>query len=931
MIRMLWFLVCICSGLKLKAQQGAAKESKPAIDTGVLGKWPFITGTKVSTYGRFVGYWIMHPASHEKDLVLQDSSMKWKCEFKNALDFVFSDDEREVVIYRGDSLYFIALGKRKESRSFEVKSMQSPGRGDGEWLGYEEKKGAGELVLVNLLSGLESRLGKVLRYGFDPAGKCLLVLRESPNNTDGEQLYYRNLSDQTEHRIWEANGSEKLGRWWFSKTGRLLGFIVMTQSEGRFMKKLWAYLPGADRAELSVAEGDPRLGDGASIGDDLTFSGDGRWLFFSAQVRRKVIATEIPSDDAVMVDVWGYKDLVIQPEQMVREGLDRSGAEVGRVHYDISMLMGAVKLDGKILRIVTQGAERLETAAEDVTSDEVVISEQDSTARNPLGGIYSFLKTYWLMSLVDGCRQYIQKDALELGAFTFSPDGQWLVFFDAKKEQFISYEVKTGRLRDITGKLPVPVTVFRDGEVTYFPAISSAGGWWEREGRQRVLIYDRYDLWGLDPANRLPPINISKSYGKQNGVGLRLMGAGAPWAKRLYSNGDTLMFVGFNPKTKYNGFVRVVLGNSNRPEELTMGPYLYCRLDYQNPPVRAAHVDYWVLSRQTASEAPNYFLTSDWRHLRPLSHLQPQKDYNWLTSELVEWRQLDGTTDQGILYKPENFDPGKRYPVIIHYYHQLSDRLYEFLPPNFMMGSIDIPWMVSHGYLVLTPDIHYQTASVSGKVAGWWAYNAVVSAAKYLSNLSYVDPRRLGLQGFSFGGLETNYIITHSSLFAAAAEVSGPTDMINSYLSLTFGRSSSPIEHDDIQDFIETGSPRMGATLWQRPELYLESSAVLGAGRVTTPLLMVHNKKDQIVPWRQGVEMYLALRRLGKRAWLLQYDEGAHGIYGKATRDYTIRLTQFFNHYLKGEDPPKWMTQGIPARLKGIVTGYELDRSGKAP
>jgi dipeptidyl aminopeptidase/acylaminoacyl peptidase len=120
--------------------------------------------------------------------------------------------------------------------------------------------------------------------------------------------------------------------------------------------------------------------------------------------------------------------------------------------------------------------------------------------------------------------------------------------------------------------------------------------------------------------------------------------------------------------------------------------------------------------------------------------------------------------------------------------------------------------------------------------------------------------------------------------------------------------------------------------LWQRPDRYIEESSVLRADRVTTPLLMMHNKGDEAVPLQQGVEFFTALRRLGKKVWMLQYDKGGHGVTDPDdAKDYTIRLTQFFDHYLKGAPAPKWMTEGVPARLKGIESGLELDASGREP
>lgn len=258
----------------------------------------------------------------------------------------------------------------------------------------------------------------------------------------------------------------------------------------------------------------------------------------------------------------------------------------------------------------------------------------------------------------------------------------------------------------------------------------------------------------------------------------------------------------------------------------------------------------------------------------------------------------------------------------------MSHRLHQFPYPHFTGDNINIPWFVSNGYLVFTPDIYYSVFTKKNKkLTGESAYNSIVSAAQYLSKLPFVDARKMALQGHSFGGLQTNYLITRTPMFAAAAEFAGTSDPVSSFLTLV--AFLGPIEHLDKLSFTGT---MCRATPWERPDLYSKGSAVLNAEKVSTPLLITHNIRDNQIEWRQGVEMYMALRRLAKKAWLLQYDEETHVLLGERNKtDYTIRLTQFFDHYLKDAPPPKWMTEGVPASMKGIEPGYELDKSGKKP
>jgi dipeptidyl aminopeptidase/acylaminoacyl peptidase len=324
-------------------------------------------------------------------------------------------------------------------------------------------------------------------------------------------------------------------------------------------------------------------------------------------------------------------------------------------------------------------------------------------------------------------------------------------------------------------------------------------------------------------------------------------------------------------------------------------------------PLKATAAACWLVKRESVREAPNYFLTTDFRRFEPMTALIPQKDYNWLSAELVDYRLPDGLTGQGILYKPEDFDPAKKYPVLLNIYERYSHRLYEFPPPGLCRDNINIPWFVSRGYLVFTPDIQYLPANVSNKTIGDWAAGAVIAAVMRLKQMSFVDAHRLGIQGHSLGAEETNDVLEATGVFSAAIEMAGPTDPISAYLTL-LPAGYYPIETRESQYVWEQGQGRMGVTPWQRPDLYLHESAVLHADRITTPLLIVHNPQDAAVQGRQGVELFMALRRLKKPVWLLQYAGEDHSFFQRdAALDYTRRITDFFGYFLKGCAKPAWM------------------------
>jgi dipeptidyl aminopeptidase/acylaminoacyl peptidase len=292
-----------------------------------------------------------------------------------------------------------------------------------------------------------------------------------------------------------------------------------------------------------------------------------------------------------------------------------------------------------------------------------------------------------------------------------------------------------------------------------------------------------------------------------------------------------------------------------------------------------------------------------------------QKEYNWFTTELHRWKMFDGKMSEGILYKPQNFDSTKKYPVILYFYERNANTLYNYKAPSPSASTINIPYFTSNGYLVFDPNIYYKNGE-----PGESAYNAVVSAARYLQKMKFVDTAKMAIQGQSWGGYQVAYIITRTNMFAAAGAGAPVVNMFSAYGGIRWGSGYSR------QFQYEKDQSRIGFTPWEKPDLYKKNSPIFFADKVTTPLLMTHNDKDGAVPWYQGIEFFTGLRRLGKKVWMLQYNEEDHNLVERRNRkDLSVRLAQFFGHYLKGEPMPVWMKEGVPATLKGIEWGLGND------
>jgi dienelactone hydrolase len=897
------YFILFFNTLELNAQ-------KPPIDSSVFGKWPSVNSIIISNDGRYVLYQINNLPVGSNTLVIQSTENKWKQTFSNVDNGKITLDSKKVIFKNtGDSLCIGSLGSDEKKYISNVSAYQISKGEKGEWLGYLVTKPAKTLTLNNLISSRELIISEVSDFLLSDSGNILLFQTEdSSNKILSHSLVRVNLRNGKMSTIWRGGRSFDYA---FDKSNKQLAFLSEgknSDSASQPMINLWYYKEGMSEAVIKIGENCHGIDTNLLLSKDPPeFSSDGSRIFFSLieKVHNKAM-TGVAS-----VDVWSYKDQLLQSTQLQYNGpktfaalIYISNGQIIRMEYENEGLVGNIGDHALLIRNRT----------EDLWSDN------------------AFLPDSYLISTKNGLRTILRDSitswsGLDLN-FPFSPHEKWYIYFDGNARAYFSYEISTGIKRNITRSITVPIVNSLANEQGSAESVAPVGiaAWTSDDSA--VLIYDDYDIWKVDPAAVKIPMNVTNGYGRSHHIKFRLVG------ERKLPNGLTkhakLLLTAFDEVNKHNGFYRVALGNQQDPSLLSMGPYnVYIEESQAAPhsltgasfePIKADDADVWIVRRMSASEAPNFFTTRDFKTFTPLSNLHPEADYNWLTAELVNWTMLDEKPSQGILFKPENFNPNLKYPLLITFYEKKSDGLYQYLEPTATGADINIPWFVSQGYLVFEPDIHYKIG-----LPGESAVNAIVSAAKYLSQKPWVDDKRIGINGHSWGGYETNYLLTHTQMFAAAAEASGPSDFVSGYGGLTGGEISGHFHY-------EVSQCRIGATLWQRPDLYIKNSPIFQVDQVTTPLLMMNNKKDWVVRFEQGIELFTALRRLNKKAWMLQYDNGRHGLSDENDlADYTIRLTQFFDHYLKGAPPPKWMTEGIPARLKGIETGYELDTSGKQP
>jgi dipeptidyl aminopeptidase/acylaminoacyl peptidase len=871
----------------LEAQNYA---EKPALDTSLFDKWPFVSSGMLSNDGKYGSYRITFQTGIKEILVFQQIEGSWKMEFANAGEPVFEENSNKVFFQiSGDTLCALTFGSSEIKYIPHVSSFKIFKQNKTQWLLYRATRPEKELRLKDLSTGKEKVFSDVDEYLLGGSGNVLAFKTESKEDpVIKHSIKWFDLASGIDKIIWEGKDANNLI---LDDAASQLAFIVETKIDSAIDKSIWLYKRGADKAVLTVPQG---MTDDLKLLSLSKFSKDGKKLFVNLEPKA---APEKPDPNKVSLDVWSYRDAEIQSIQLATlTGPDNYLAVIGMA-------------ENRLIRLQESGESLT------LVSDNVVVVDHgihgDINERNWSTGAQPVC---FLIYTGTGERKPL--DWIKPYFLDISRDGDYLINYNPYDIELSTYQISTGKTTNINQSIPV-----RESRSEYSLRLSRQiffAGWCS--GTQKMLVYDKYDLWEVDLSGRTLPVNLTKGHGRTHNTELRLVEESKYMSgEKTFQEGEESLLHSFDFTTKQEGFYRLGIGH-NYPEAYGVGSYEYN--DYNSvydtsPFVRARDSEVYLVKRGRASESPNYFWTTDLKEFHPLSDVYPEKSYNWLRSELVAFNTIDDSINQGIIYKPENFDSLKKYPVIINYYQQRSDMLNRFWTPAFADGDVfSIPWFVSHGYVVFIPDIHYRMGE-NGKSA----LSAVAGAANYLSNLSYVDSLHIGIEGHSFAGFETNYIVTHIGRFAAAISSCGTSDLISAY--------GNP--HALWAEYFENRQGRMGATPWETPDNYVKESPIFYADKVTTPLLMLANKVDGNVSFSQGLELFLGLRRMGKKAWMLQYDGESHGIGGRPFVDFTIRSQQFFDHYLKGAPTPKWMVEGIPAKMKQIDDGLELEPVGVEP
>ena len=911
----------------------AQSPAKRAMDHADVDGWKTIENESLSPDGRFLTY-ALQPRQGDSEVVLVRTATEETWTFPRAsAPHLSADGEVLAFLIKPPLDSLKAMRRRKADKDSlppDTLALYHIERGTltripdvdryllpekwGGWIAYERedtlaavgrsKNGESRtLVLRDLETGAEEVFRGVETYTAAEEEARLLIAREAIDSTVMPGLF---LFDGDARRLLTLrSGEATYAQLALSADGSRAAFLAHRDSSDRPAPPfaLFAWQVGQDSAvEVAAAEA-AFLPNEWTISENgsLRFSEDGTKLFFGMAPPPIQQDTSLLEEEIVQVEVWSYTDDRLYTEQEVDKNADAKRTYDVVWHLDNDRIVPLA--DHKMPELV-YGDERNANVALGVW-EQPYLKKVSWEGNNGCRDLY-------LVDIQTGKRTLVAKGIC--GRTRLSPSAKYSYWYSYPDSAWHALSLDDRVIRQLTDNEQVP---FYDelNDRPDFPADYGSPGW--IAGDQRLLVYDRYDIWSVDPTGSEEPIRLTP--GREAGRVYRYVRLD-PEERFLDPSGPWLLHV-TDEATREEGYAWFDPA-SQALKLIQEGPFSYSRRV-----VKARDADSFLFTREDFQTFPDLlFSTDSLRAFVRLSDANPQQsDFLWGSVELYSWTSANGESLEGLLIKPDNFDPDTQYPAIVYFYERYSDNLHRYWTPDHGRSIINFPFYASRGYVIFIPDIPYQIG-----YPGKSAYDAVMPGISSLLEQGFIDRDRIGVQGHSWGGYQSAYLITQTDLFACAESGAPVVNMISAYGGIRWGSGLSRMFQ------YERTQSRIGGTLWEYPMRYIENSPIFYADQVNTPVLILHNDKDGAVPWYQGIEFFVSLRRLGKPAWLLNYNEEPHWpLKYQNRKDFQLRMQQFFDHYLKDAPLPRWMQDGVSPLEKGIDQGYEAvepnvsDREGK--
>ncbi len=913
-------IICsICSSSILNAQKATLKSMNPS----VYNEWREIRGVQISNDGNWVTYLNYHD---KKDPILEvfEKSSQRTYIYERGDAAKFSEDNKYLVFKLHPAKDSIRAGKRKKLMKKDMpmdslailrladrhlvkvpraQAFSLPKYWNGSVFITQDpeiaspkdslEESSTSLLIWNLETEMADTISHIDKYQIAERKPGLVLTRLKQDSLNPTGIYSFQFKERKLWPILIKKG--KFNQISISPDAKKIAFLFDQDSTKIFHRPCSLYHWTAEaKAPNKLASNTPDfLNKKYRISEKgkLQFSKSGNRLFFGVAPFLVEPDTTLIDEEIVNVEVWTSKDKQTYAQQKVNLKEDQSKTFDCVFNFQNSKFI-QLNNEEKADLVFQKDRDNRFAMAYDETPGKRAMTWEGFPIR----------KDIFSVDLDNGRAQLIQENLAT--SPRLSPKGKFIYFFNRKEDSWYSYNLAKSSLLKLAGpKQSNFNNELHDQPIDQYSY--GSGGWVEED--DYLLAYDRYDIWQLDPTGKESPTKLTN--GRAEKIIYRAVKLdrennhfpkGKTWLFHIENENDhSEGYVLYDPKTKV--FTNLVQGSNA----------------YQDRPIQARDKNNIVFHYQSFQIFPDIHIAEDYnfKNATRISDINPQQSsYAWGSIESFSWNDYVGNPVKGLIIKPPNFDPTKKYPLLVNFYERSSHRIHRYphLFPH--RSTINYAYYANRGYVIFNPDISYLIGE-----PGESCYRAVMSGVDAILKLGFIDEDNMGLQGHSWGGYQIAYLLTRTNRFKCAESGAPVVNMTSAYGGIRWGSGLSRMfQYENTQS-------RLGATLWENHERYIKNSPLFELDKMETPVLILHNDKDGAVPWYQGIEYFMALRRLDKEAWFLNYNDEPHWPLKRQNReDFQLRMSQFFDHYLMDYDPPRWMKEGVPAIRKGIDQALEL-------
>ncbi|HFB99536.1 MAG TPA: S9 family peptidase, partial [Phaeodactylibacter sp.] len=826
------------------------QQPKKVMDEKVYAIWNTIQKPVISNDGNWVVYQLT-PGEGDTHLKIFNTKNKKEHSFERGLNAKITDDSHFVVFQIKPPVDTIKAMKRRKVKKKnlpkdslgiydlernvlvkipEVKSFKVPEKWNG-YIAYlrtpqvfekgdsstvqpkkKETKDSGTRLMVRALqTGQEEVFEFVQNYIFAKEGERLMFSSTGNDTTFLAGVYLFDFGKKDLLPLHRQQGKYK--KITFDEQGTQAAFLANVDTThaqvAPFQLHFWK--EGKDSAQLIFTNENVLLQHDWIVSEygQLFFSKNAKRLFFGVAPPPILQDTSLLEEEIVNVEVWSYTDKVLHTRQKNR--LEKEKKRAYLTVYDISknrfQQLGDLMVED--VRTGDEGNADI-VLGYDQKPYEITTSWEGGPSHKDL----------YINKLGENGWQIIARNIR--GTPHLSPHAKYVYWYSTPDTAWFTYSIENRKITQVTNN---KISKFYDelNDRPMHPWNYSMAGWTTDDAA--ILIYDRYDIWKIDPEYKSEPVRLTKGREADSPTVFRYVKLDKE--EREIDLKKDLFVHFFNTKNKQEGYGKWN-PTTRQFKKMTGGDYAYTRR-----PQKARDVNVLLFTKENFQVFPDLRVVKKWDFSKTIkvSEANPQQsEYKWGTIELYSWRSLDGQKLEGMLVKPEGFDPKKKYPMIVNFYERSSDRLHRHRAPFPHRSTINYSYYSNRGYLIFNPDVPYRVG-----YPGESALNAVVPGVTSLIEKGFVDAKNIGLQGHSWGGYQAAYLVTKTNIFKCAESGAPVVNMISAYGGIRWGSGMSRMfQYEHTQS-------RIGGTLWEYPLRYIENSPIFFVDKIQTPLLILHN------------------------------------------------------------------------------------------